>query len=137
MKQLRDTLQPKLSSDEGEESINADSKAEIDFLTKSIDTEEAALANSLRVEEKMQTTPKRRKLENPALYEMTQLNEPKMTQKPCNDNPEMNVLKHDGDQLISEVIQTMSHNVDLYVIFETHSVPEMQVSRIEFNDIYY
>jgi hypothetical protein len=30
----------------------------------------------LRVEEKMQTTPKRRKLENPVLCEMTQLNDP-------------------------------------------------------------
>jgi len=119
MKQLRDTSQQKLSSKEDEENINADSKAEIrnliDFLTKSIDTAETALANSLCVEEKMQSTLKRRKLENLALCEMTQLDEPKMTQKPCNEKPEMNVLKHDGGQLISEVIQIMSHNVDLYV----------------------
>ena len=46
---------------------------------------------------------------------MTQLDETKMTQKPCNDNPDMKVLKHDGGQLLSEVIQTMSHNVDLHV----------------------
>ena len=85
MKQLRDSLQQTLSGDENEH-INADSKAEIRnriaFLTKCIDTDEAAVANSLRVEEKMQTTPKRRKLETPVLCEMTQLDETKMTPKP-------------------------------------------------------
>jgi hypothetical protein len=119
-----DALKTTLSTDDSDADDDAKSRKatlikRIDLLTQSIAKDQDSLASSIRVEAKRETTPKRRRMEVASMPEDLdldkQVDESKVSHNHCVENQNTNVLKNDGAQVFSEVIQSMSHSVDTFV----------------------
>ena len=118
LKQRLEMESTALSNEEDKETSDENLKTEITkrigVLKESIVKEDLALTRSLRVEEKMQNTPKRRKIESPDAA-MSQFIKEEEPDKTTDDSLKVDVLKTDGAQVFSEIIQTMAHDVDVFV----------------------
>ena len=114
LKENQRTLEENLANFDGDDT-DAEAKMQeirnqLELTSQCIKRDDAAAATANRLEEKMMNSPKRPKLHPPS-----GLTPPKLTQPESVDDSDSNVLNFNKALTFSEVIQTMSHNVHVYV----------------------